>query len=106
MYSNCCCSCSFEVEIIKTGQSCHKMYSNNIVNSQESSTILNVGTKKVWKSFEYTTYIYIYIYIDIYVVHSISFQTLYIYIYIYIYSCVYECNGIEELEDEEKRKKN
>ena len=33
VYSNCCCSCSFEHEIIKIGQSSHKMYSNNILNS-------------------------------------------------------------------------
>ena len=46
MYSNCCCSCSFEPEIIKIGQSSHKMYSNNIVNFQESTTILNASTKK------------------------------------------------------------
>ena len=46
MYSNCCCSCSFEAEIIKTGQSSHKMYSNNVVNFQESTTILNACTKK------------------------------------------------------------
>ena len=32
VYSNCCCSCSFEAEIIKIGHSSHKMYSNNIVN--------------------------------------------------------------------------
>ena len=31
VYSNCCCSCWFEPEIIKIGQSSHKMYSNNIV---------------------------------------------------------------------------
>ena len=29
VYSNCCCSRSFEPEIIKIGQSSHKMYSNN-----------------------------------------------------------------------------
>ena len=29
VYSNCCCSCSFKPEIIKIGQSSHKMYSNN-----------------------------------------------------------------------------
>ena len=46
VYSNCCCSCSFEPEIIKIGQSSHKMYSNNILNFQESTTILNVCTKK------------------------------------------------------------
>ena len=49
VYSNCCYSCSFEPEIIKIGQSSHKMYSNNIVNFQESTTILNTHTKKVWK---------------------------------------------------------
>ena len=46
MYSNCCCSCLFEPEIIKIGQSSHKMYSNNIVNFQESTTNLNACTKK------------------------------------------------------------
>ena len=45
VYSNCCCSCSFEPEIIKIGQSSHKMYSNNIVNFQESTIILNACTK-------------------------------------------------------------
>ena len=49
VYSNCCCSCSSEPEIIKIGQSSHKMYSNNILNFQESTTILNSCTKKVWK---------------------------------------------------------
>ena len=38
-------SCSFEREIIKIGQSFDKMYSNNIVNFQESTTILNAYTK-------------------------------------------------------------
>ena len=47
VYSNCCCSCSFETEIIKIGQSPHKMYSNNIVNFQESTTILNACTKSL-----------------------------------------------------------
>ena len=36
----------------------HKMYSNNIVNFQESPRILNACTKKVWKLIEGTTYIY------------------------------------------------
>ena len=36
VYSNCSCGCSFEREIIKIGPSPHKMYSNNIVNFQES----------------------------------------------------------------------
>ena len=46
VYSNCCCSYSFESEIINIGQSSHKMYSSNIVNFQESTTILNAHTKK------------------------------------------------------------
>ena len=46
VYSNCCCNCSFEREIIKIGQSSHKTYSNNIVNFQESTTTLNACTKK------------------------------------------------------------
>ena len=45
VYSNCCCSFSFEPKIIKIGQSSHKMYSNKIVNVQASTTILNAYTK-------------------------------------------------------------
>ena len=56
VYSNCCCSCSFKAEIIEIGQSSHKMYSNNIVNFQESTIILNAHTKKVWKLIECTLY--------------------------------------------------
>ena len=57
VYSNCCCSCSFEREIIKISQSSHKMYSNNMVNSQESTTILNAHTKRVWKLIVSTSYV-------------------------------------------------
>ena len=49
VYSNSCCSCLFEAESIKIGQSSHKMYSNKIMNFQESTTILNACTKKIWK---------------------------------------------------------
>ena len=37
---------SLEPEIIQIGQSSHKMYSNNILNCQDSTTILNACTKK------------------------------------------------------------
>ena len=47
VYSNCCCSCSFEPEIVEIGKSSHKMYSNNILNVQETTTILNAGTKSL-----------------------------------------------------------
>ena len=46
VYSNSCCSCSFEPKILKIDQSSHKMYSNKMVNFQESTTILNACTKK------------------------------------------------------------
>ena len=46
MHSNCCCSCSFKPEILKIGQLSHKMHPNNILDSQESTTILNARTKK------------------------------------------------------------
>ena len=45
VYSNSCYKCSIEPEIIKIGQSSH-VYSNNILNFQESTTILNACTKK------------------------------------------------------------
>ena len=69
VYSNCCCSCSFEPEIIKIGWSSHKMYSNNTVNFQESRTILNAHTKKVLKLIICTLHIHLYIhtYIHIYI---------------------------------------
>ena len=40
VYSNSCSSCSFESEITRIGQSSHKMYSNNIPNFHEFSTII------------------------------------------------------------------
>ena len=45
VYSNSCCRYSFEPEIIKICQSSHKIYSNNILNFQESTTILNACIK-------------------------------------------------------------
>ena len=64
VYSNCCCSCSFEPEIIKIGLSSHKMYSNTILNFQESMTILNAWTKKKSGTLLKAPCIYIYIYIN------------------------------------------
>ena len=46
VYSNSCYSCSFEPEIIKIDQSSHKIYSNDILNFPESTTILNACTKR------------------------------------------------------------
>ena len=65
VYSNFCCSCSFEPEIIRIGQSSHKMYSNIILNFQESSTILNAFTKKSGNLLN-APRIYIYITLDIF----------------------------------------
>ena len=46
LYSNYWCSCSFELKILKIGQSSHTMYTNNILNFQESTTLLNASRKK------------------------------------------------------------
>ena len=46
VYSDSCCSCLFEAEIINIGQSSHKMYSNKILNFQGSTKISNACTKK------------------------------------------------------------
>ena len=46
VYCNSCCSCLFYPEIINVGQPSHKIYSNNILNFQEYTTILNACTKK------------------------------------------------------------
>ena len=46
VYSSCYCSCSFELEIIKVDQSSYTIYSNNILNFQESTLILKSHTKK------------------------------------------------------------
>ena len=69
LYSNSYCSRSFEPEILKIDPSSHKMNSNNTVNFQESTIILNAHTKKVW--------------------HTYRMHLVYIYIYIYIYICIY-----------------
>ena len=45
VYSNCCCSCSFKAEIIKIDQSFQNMYSHNILNFQESTSIVSAHTK-------------------------------------------------------------
>ena len=64
--SNCCSSSWIEPEIIKIRRSSHKMYSNNILNFQVSTTILNARTKKVWKLIVCPCiYIYVYIYISV-----------------------------------------
>ena len=68
VYSNCCCSCSFEPELLKIGQSFHKMYS--MVNFEESTTISNTCTKNLetyWMHYIYILYVLIYIYIYIYI---------------------------------------
>ena len=46
VYSNCCCSCSLEAEIIKIGRSSHNKYSNSIL--KEATTILHACTKNYW----------------------------------------------------------
>ena len=45
VYSNSCCSCWFEPEIIKISQPSYNMYSNDILNFEDSTSILNAHTK-------------------------------------------------------------
>ena len=59
VYSNSYCSCWFEPEIIKIGQSSYTIYSNNILNFQDSMAMSNARTKKFWKLIEVTTYFYL-----------------------------------------------
>ena len=47
VYSNSCCSCFLEPDTIKIIQSPHKMYSNNELTFQESTTILNALQKSL-----------------------------------------------------------
>ena len=82
MYSNCCCNCSFEAEIIKIGQSSHKMYSNKILNFQESTTILNACTKKSG--------------------NLLNAPRISISIYIYICVCACVCVCVRKKEEREK----
>ena len=59
VYSNCCCICSFEPEIIRFGQSSHKMYYNKILNFLESTAILNAHTKKSLENYrKHLVYVY------------------------------------------------
>ena len=74
VYSNSCCSCSFEPEIIKISQSSHKMYSNNILNFQESTATLDACTKNVWKLIEGVTY-------SLYISYSLYIITIFKYLY-------------------------
>ena len=98
MYSNCCCSCSFELEIIKIGQSSHKMSSNNIVNFQDSATILNACTKKSETYWMHHVYIYIYIQglRHIYMVGvNIQYVCMSVYVRVYVRVCVCVCDKLE-----------
>ena len=63
VYSNYCCSCSFEPETIKISQSSHKMYNNNILNFYDNFKCpYEKSLETYWRNLVYI-YIYIYIYI-------------------------------------------
>ena len=62
--SNYWSSCSFEPEIIKIGQSSHKMYSNKMLNFQEFTTIINACKKSLetyWMTHIHLRYLSIYL---------------------------------------------
>ena len=102
VYSVCCCSCWFEPEIIKIGQSSQNMYSN-----KRAYENFKCQYKKCLKTYwrHHVIYIYIYIYepythkngykhtyICIYAcVRVYIYIYIYIYIYEYLYVCIYIC---------------
>ena len=59
VYSNCCCRCSFESEIIKIGQSSHKVYSNNILNSRVYDNFKCPSKKSLETYCMHLVYIYV-----------------------------------------------
>ena len=71
VYSDSCCRCPFDPETIRIGQWSHRMYSNYILNFQESTTILNACTKMSGT--------------------ILNARRIYIYIYIYVCVCVCVC---------------
>ena len=82
VYSNCFCSCSFQLEIIKIGQLSHMIYSNNILNFEMSTAISNACTKIVWKLIEVTDVVAVNIFCKLFL---FAFRFLcYIYTYIYM----------------------
>ena len=88
VYSNCCYSCSFEPEIIKIGQSSYKMYSNKILNFQESTTILKACTKIVWKLIECTTYFVKKNLLNISRLY-LSFLTCFVFVFCCLFVCLF-----------------
>ena len=79
VYSNCYCSCSFEAEIMKIGQSSHKMYSNNILNFHESMTMLNTCTKmsgNLFKAPHYTNNLRIVMWYQIFLSNKNNLRTV------------------------------
>ena len=86
VYSNFCCRCSFEHEIIKISQSSHKMYSNNILSFQESTTILNAFSRKSGNLLK-AHHIYLCACVYMYLCISMCIYD----IFVYIHSCMYVC---------------
>ena len=72
VYSSCLSSCSFEPEIIKIGQSSHKMYSNNIVNFSRVYDNFKCLCKKRYVNLLNTPRIYIYL-----IEHNRHFLSIY-----------------------------
>ena len=95
VHSNSCCSCWFEPEILIISQSYHKMYSNNILNFQESATNLNPVQKSLetyWihhvRRFSFFFFQFFSGFSQDSKVHNSAiyiYICIYIYIYIYIY---------------------
>ena len=71
VYSNSCCSCSFEADIIKIGQSSYKMYNNNILNFQESMDNFKCLYKKSLETYWMHRILYFRNFLNLWVVWNI-----------------------------------
>ena len=79
---------------MKIGQSCHKMYSNNILNFRESTTNFNACTKHSGKLLNAPR-----------TTKQDDNKYISIYIYIYIYVCVCVCVCVREREIKTRKQK-
>ena len=92
VYSNSCCSCSFEPEIIKIGQSFNTMDRNKIINSQESTTIWNASIKKGLEAYWRQEYMHSCECTCVYSNMCMSiFACIYLYVYVHAHICVRIC---------------
>ena len=83
VYSDSCCSCSFQPEIVRIDQSSHKMYRNNIYiyNNTHKYTLLNTNEYIHHRLFFYDFYIYMFIEICFWLYSNIIDKTMSLFVF-------------------------